>query len=230
MRAVLASLAVTLLALSSACTVYFGDDDVISDDTCDYGAPAAGGADFAPIRLVDPYNLACEDFGGYGCPDYCGPCAEYDVAIPSWGYCESACTYLGEGDCLDTPGCRAAYDWACYTGDGPCSALQAFAGCYAVDTTGPVQGPCDGLDAWSCSQHDDCVALHDSTAGNAFVECRAEAPTACEAIGTEDACLARGDCSPRYTGEDCTCDEAGNCTCATWVFLDCITGREPGGV
>jgi hypothetical protein len=41
---------------------------------------------------------------------------------------------------------------------------RTFYGCWAVDQTGPIEGGgCEGLDAWSCSQHDDCVAIHDNT-------------------------------------------------------------------
>jgi hypothetical protein len=61
---------------------------------------------------------------------------------------------------MATPGCRAAHDWGCWTGEGPCYLEVSYLGCFAVDTSGPVQGPCDGLAAWDCSRHDDCLALH----------------------------------------------------------------------
>jgi hypothetical protein len=39
-----------------------------------------------------------------------------------------------------------------------------FYECWSVDMSGPVQGgQCAGLDAWECSLHDDCVALHTNT-------------------------------------------------------------------
>ncbi len=229
MRAVLASLALLFLLPTTACSVYFGGGD--DDDDCYYGAAEADGAAYSPIRLIDPTTLACVDFGGYGggCDDLCGPCPDYDQApLPSWGECDSMCSYLDESTCVETPSCRAAYDYGCYTNDGPCTAELPYAGCYAVDYAGPTGGDCASLDAWGCSTRDDCIALHDfSTGSGAFVQCAAEG-AACETLGDEAACLARGDCSPRYEGTDCTCDPGGNCTCETWTYQDCITGRDDG--
>lgn len=149
--------------LVTGCTIYLGDDDA-DDVPCDYGA-------IAPLRLINPSNLACEEFSG-GCPDWCGPCAlEADEPIPTWGTCDSGCATLDELTCATEPGCRAAHDWACWTGDGECTAEVSYLGCFAVDTTGPVQGTCEGLDAFECSRHDDCLALHDTLSGLAFVAC-----------------------------------------------------------
>jgi hypothetical protein len=227
MRALL--LAFALLPLT-ACTVYFGGDDDadddIGDDDCYYGADDEP-EPIAPIRLLDPATLQCTDFGYDGCPDTCGGACEEVPPQPSWGYCESECSYLDEGTCLTTPRCRAVYDYSCYTGDGPCTAEVPYMGCFQTDFSGPVGGDCLELDAWSCSTRDDCVALHDFNFDGWFTQCRAEG-VACEYIGSEDECLAREDCSPRYVGTDCTCDPSGNCTCNTWTFQDCITGRDPG--
>jgi len=159
-RLVLASL---LLAYLTACTIYLGDDG--DDVPCQYDV-------IAPLRLVNPSNLSCEDFSS-GCPDECGPCTlDSDEPIPTWGYCDSGCSGLDELACAVTSGCRTAHDWGCFTGDGPCTAEVSYLGCFAVDTTGPVQGACPGLDAYECSRHDDCIALHDFfEGGGAFVEC-----------------------------------------------------------
>ena len=62
--------------------------------------------------------------------------------------------------CIGTSACRTAYDHACLLTDGPCPALTPFLGCYPVDTSGPVQGVCEGLDVWECSRHDDCLATY----------------------------------------------------------------------
>jgi len=164
------ALGVTLLLLSAtACTFYFDDDDddddsiPIDDEPCER----------VPLLLVDPYTLTCQDFGS--------PCGGYPTdlpalipPIPTWGRCESECSALDQLTCVDTPGCRVTYDWACFTGNDQCPAESGYLGCFAVDTTGPVQGLCDGLDAFACSQHDDCIALHDLDDGTTFVECRAE--------------------------------------------------------
>jgi hypothetical protein len=158
-----AAFAPLLLVYAAACTIYFGDDDVadddviVDDDTCDP----------EPLLLVDPGNLQCQDFGFGGC----GAARAAIPPIPSWGLCESSCTALGEGDCLGAPGCRAAYDYNCYTNGIPCTLEVAYLGCFAVDMQGPVQGECADLDAWTCSMHDDCVALHDTNADSEFKSC-----------------------------------------------------------
>ena len=81
----------------------------------------------------------------------------------------------------EASGCRAIY----IGGTTP-----AFSECWATDMTGPIQGGgCDGLDAYACSQHDDCVAIHaggctdtdgfadPSCPPGAFVECGDEPGT-----------------------------------------------------
>lgn len=165
-RVTLASLVLTScasLASLTACTIYLGDDGDDVDCLADV---------IAPLRLVNPNNLACEEFSG-GCPEECGPCTlDTDEPIPTWASCDSACSALDELTCMTTEGCRTAHDWGCWTGDGPCTAEVSYVGCFAVDTTGPVRGGCAGLDAWECSRHDDCIALHDFYAdGGGFVEC-----------------------------------------------------------
>lgn len=152
---VVATLAFFYLA---ACTVYFGGDD--DQELC--------AASLIPVRLVDPATLTCQDFYVGDCPAGCGPCDVDQAPLPTWGACESACTGLDELPCMDRSGCRAAHDWACWTGDGPCTLEVSYLGCFAVDTTGPVQGPCEGLGADACSRHDDCLALH---GGDGFVAC-----------------------------------------------------------
>lgn len=154
-------LALSLLLTTSACGFYFGDDD---DDPCLYPAETTG-ADYQPLELRNPFTGECQSFGGGGWCDYeCGPCPAYDepaVADPSWGYCESQCTGLDEAACLDTPACRGAYVDVCPPyADCDVESALAFADCWAVDQTGPIQGECSGLDAWDCSRHDDCRAVH----------------------------------------------------------------------
>jgi len=151
-----------LLALLPGCVLYGADDDVLE---CADG-------EFVPDERVDPGNLTCQDFGSYVCAPQ-DDLADLAVPIPSWGSCDSPCRALDEGACYGASGCRLVYDYACYTGDGVCSALVPFLGCYPVDQSGPVQGACENLGAWDCSLHDDCVALHDA-ASLAFVSCGPE--------------------------------------------------------
>jgi hypothetical protein len=164
----LLSVSVSALA-SSGCNLYFGGDD---DDDCLWGGerPPEGEA---AVRLRNPETGQCEAWGGGGwpCEDPCVPCAQpaaeksdRAIAWPSWGTCDGYCETLDEATCLVTSGCRGAYVDDC--GGFDCRQIDSrwFAGCWATDTTGPIQGGgCAGLDAWECSRHDDCKAIH---AGN----------------------------------------------------------------
>jgi hypothetical protein len=157
----LAFSAVVVLAAVSACTIHWGGDD---DIYCPAGDQEPG----RDPGFVNPYTLVCESFGGgTGCGAIAGDSsAEADaLAIPSWGSCASPCIGLTESQCITTPACRTTYDYACLFTDGPCPALTPFLGCYPVDTTGPVQGSCEGLDAWECSRHDDCLAAYSPEVG-----------------------------------------------------------------
>jgi hypothetical protein len=150
----LAYLLVPLVLAASGCTLHFSDDTG-DDDTCDLA-----GAEPAPNELRNPQTLTCESFGYGGCEPGC-PCPALDVPIPTWGVCGHACETLGETDCVLAAECRAAYDWGCWTNDSICPLETPFLGCYPTDQQGPVGGGgCEGLDSWSCSMHNDCIALH----------------------------------------------------------------------
>jgi hypothetical protein len=176
---------VSLALASGACTLHFGGDDG-GDDSCP--PSEADEAPGAPLELRDPSTLQCQAFGGGGyCDERC-PCAEdYPasdaVPIPSWGWCESPCNGLAEDTCLLASECRAVYDWGCLSNDSICPLETPFLGCYPVDQSGPINGDsCLGLDAWECSKHNDCIALHtEQCSGDTrdcwqeFVECWNEA-------------------------------------------------------
>jgi hypothetical protein len=345
MRQSLAYLSIAFLSssllVSSGCDFYFGDDD-----DCDYGDYEGDAPEPYPSEyLRNPESGQCEWFGGgggYPCDDACGPC--YDTAgdreggaaySPGWAFCDGYCETLDEVTCWATSGCRGAYI------EGATGELS-FYQCWGTDQSGPIQGGgCDGLDAYSCSLHDDCIAVHDGDAfcgaggdgeadqavpepcsvigwfeycadepvgcysdgkcaadercnaadiclvppgcadsdGDGLIDCEAACygfcvpddvpdpgecwaevfcdglepvcpegttpgikdgcytgyciplsecedppppPPACNTLTTEDACIARDDCSPYYEGIDCTCDAAGNCVCADWVFVSCM--------
>lgn len=148
------------LALAPACTISWGgDDDVIcpleADDGNGISAPLPG--------LLNPWNLQCEYYGG---GTGCSGAEEADRAPPpTWGSCDSTCGGLDETTCIATAACRTAYDHNCLLTDGPCPALTPFLGCFPVDTTGPVQGICEGLDAFECSRHDNCLATYNESNG-----------------------------------------------------------------
>ncbi len=203
MRRLFICLALSTALASAGCSLYFGGDD--DDDICTFGgdAPQPG----TPAGYVNPTTGECEYFGGGGgwcdprCDSACaseGAVADEAVAQPSWAMCESSCTGLDEQTCLDTPGCRAGYVDECSTG----GCAPQFRECWATDQTGPVQGgTCEGLDAWECSRHDDCIAVHSGCAsdpaGNAdriacpignFDRCAAEPTT------PDNGCFGDSDC------------------------------------
>jgi len=231
MRALI--LAWLVLPVLSGCLLLDGDDD-----SCDY---AGAGLDEKQIALPvptlrNPDTGQCEEqatTGGGQC-DPCGICPPTDEPTeppPDWGECQNACTGLDEQTCLVTDACRAAYLTACVGGGCPDDGYEYY-GCWAVAPAGATRGgTCEGLGAYDCSRHDDCVARHvkivdcvdcttDPTVG-AFESCAAEPPEVipCQALG-EAECVAAEDCAPLYEGVDCTCT-GDACSCADWVFTSC---------
>jgi hypothetical protein len=137
------ALAAVLLA---GCALWGGgaEDDVI---VC--GAPAP--AD--PGTLRNPDNGGCESFGD-GCRG---------IPLPDWAACGDPCEQLAEDACLSAPRCRAVYSTSCAPG-GPCPADApiTFLACWGTAPASTTEGgTCDGLDAFGCSQHDDCAARYD---------------------------------------------------------------------
>lgn len=147
----------------------------------------AHGADDAPtdaprcfvdaiaVRLLNPETLDCQSIGRGSC----GSTQADQAPLPPWGRCDSGCETLSEFDCLIADRCRVVYDYDCFTGAGPCTALTPFMGCFPISEQGGGAQMCDGLDSWSCSARIDCVALHRPVCdGNVcwrqFMECRPE--------------------------------------------------------
>jgi len=159
---------VWLLALPvlSGCLILFDDDD----DDCDYGGIA--NADEEGIALPvptyrNPDTGQCEEVAGNpgGECDRCGRCPpvardQAPEPAPDWGECMNACTGLDETTCLATDACRAAYLTSCIGGGCPDEGYLYYA-CWAVAPAAPIRGgDCEGLSAYECSRHDDCVARH----------------------------------------------------------------------
>lgn len=171
---------ILLVTTASGCFLYLDDDD-----DCLYGGGDVPALEPLP-GIRNPYSGQCEFHGGGGggtCNPACGPCEPTPAdpapggALPSWGFCESYCSGLDQLTCLATPGCRGAY-----------LDSGVYFECWAVDMTGPIQGGgCEGLDAWSCSVHDDCIAVHASTcpiadpSGGGDIACGAGQFVACAA-------------------------------------------------
>jgi hypothetical protein len=204
-------LAVFVVALAG-CDLYFnGDDDVMCGDIA-----------VAPTQLYrDPYTGTCITIDtGYDC-NSCN-CPELDTPPPGprpdYGLCYSSCTDLDEGTCQATPGCYASYD---QPDGGPNSAT--YSGCWQTPISGPIQGSCQNLDAFSCSQHDDCAIVYDAVY-HSFQQCIDEPAK------TDPSCEAT-DCGPGYHC-DLQCDSAGGpMQCKTACVADdsgcdCSAGYE----
>ena len=198
--------------LLAGCDLYWNTGD---DDPCLYdgrGAPDI----WEGQNLRNPDSGQCEIIGGgqQPCDSQCGPCAELDVAtppIPDWGACFSACDSLGPDDCLAAAGCRAVYL------DDASTALTDFLGCWATAPSGPIEGgSCVGLDAYTCSRHDDCTATYGPTG---FVACQPEpSSNGCSAI----------DCGPgAHCEEQCyPCDSTGGTACPAQCQTMCVPDQN----
>ena len=174
-------------------------------------------------QLRDPATGQCETFGGGPpCDTQCGPCpAQVGApAQPDWGSCFGPCESLTEQQCLATASCHATYQ-------DDSAAAPVFWGCWDVPPSGAIQGACAGLDAQTCSEHDDCASIYTGPVNQppgfvpSFERCASETPqAACATLTTEAACKARSDCDAIYDGSNCTCD-ANGCTCQTLTYSHC---------
>jgi hypothetical protein len=191
-------IALTLVALAG-CDLYFNGDD----EMCK-GTPAVAPAQ----QYRDPYTGSCIAIGGdYYCDEACGPCPVYNgPAQPDvdYGLCYSSCTGLDEGTCQATPGCYASYDENA-AGD---QAFPTFSGCWETPPSGPIQGGCQGLDAYSCSQHDNCAMVYDVMydiddpgSSSKFLECIDE--------------------PAKYCVDDAACGPGAHCDVTTCHQQDC---------
>jgi hypothetical protein len=204
------------------------DDGSYGDFTYCIAEPLPCGVPEPTPERRDPYSGECVSVGG--CGGFEAPIQELD-----WALCDSGCEVLGEDECRAADGCRAAYLDLCPQCD---ALLLEFWGCWGVAPSGPIRGgECGPLDAYECSRHDDCVAVHltdpetlcDAPVGcdiGPFEFCMNEStppppPPVCGNIADEVACISADTCQPLYEGNDCTCDAAGNCTCASWTFVGC---------
>jgi hypothetical protein len=219
MRPIAALAALALLA--PGCAIYFPDGD--DDDDCEWGGgdqpPPDGdgeGAPEAPTGLRNPSTGQCEYYGGGGggggCNDPCGcddtPDEGEPAPLPSWGYCDGYCTGLDEQTCLATAGCRGGYIETCPTA-GPCdlATQRSFYECWQVDQTGPIQGSCENLDAWSCSVHDDCVAVHHDTCNSFAADAAGAEPLVVPCLGEFLSCQPEVAETGCYGDDDCAAEE-----------------------
>ncbi|MEZ4368796.1 MAG: hypothetical protein R2939_21335 [Kofleriaceae bacterium] len=203
-RFAVAALALAL-APAAGCQFYFGGG---GDDECDY--PAEGLAYYEELR--DPWSGTCQVFGGGG-GGGCDVGPTYDRApAPDWASCQSGCEGLAEADCAAAEYCRGAY----YEDCPACDDLSppTFLECWGVAPSGPLPPDvaCDALDAYGCSQRNDCQAVYagglwrDAQAPEApgleFLYCRAEVGVPCG----DTTCAPGETCEvvyPPCEGDDC---------------------------
>jgi len=156
----------------------------------------------------------CAKCNSIGCQDACSPACVPDAG---WGECTGQITCnMGPPSCPanTTPGIANG----CYTGycipNAACGSPNPGK-CYDTVTcnsappscpTGTLPGILNGCWSGYCIPTASCELA------------------ACETLTTEAACQGRSDCTPVYTGTDCTCTMTGGCTCATETYAKCETG------
>lgn len=214
------TLVVAIIATTaSGCSLYFGDD---TGDDCQFG----GAFDEAPSPgQRNPQTNQCEFHGGGGGGGGCGaedlPARGEDGAAfqpppNDWASCFTECEALSEQQCFAAETCRATYI-QCPPG---ADCFRQFSGCVGIAPSGPATGEaCQGLDAYGCSRHNDCIAIYgtedqpnDGYEGTGvFVGCDNEP--------TSQGCFSDSECP---TGYECTvgqgdcqpppgCDGSGAC-------------------
>jgi hypothetical protein len=201
-------LVLALIAPIAGCSFYFGGDD--TGDDCGSGDAEYPGDPGPGLR--NPDNGQCEYYGGGGGCEY----PPYDTAgfdesgaayEPDWASCSSGCEGLDEATCLAAPQCRGTYLDSCGSdSSSDCAPDLYFNECWGVAPTGPVTGECYGLDAYGCSQHNDCAAVYvrNSSGYLSFVTCQPETIQGCysdEECPTGYECTADTDCLPPPMGE-----------------------------
>lgn len=148
---------------------------------------------------------------------------------PTWGQCESACTGLQEDSCLASENCRGIYAPEANGTPG------LFLDCWATDQNPSGIVDCEGLDAYSCSTSDACVAVHEFACGGSgggeptpggfqepecvpgfFLSCHNETPQA-------EGCYSDQDCNQGEScnaGEICLSDGTGDAVCYGYCVPD----------
>jgi hypothetical protein len=206
-------------SLASGCQLYFNGDDDGDDTPCDRPLPG-GGSDEAPganIELRNPYTGECTSGGGGGGGG--GGCGYDDGQADAiwidyrWPACYSSCDSLDEQTCIISDGCRAIY-------------LDdiGFSTCWPVAMDGPVRGGnCDAIaDAFECSQHDDCAAIHAAqSACGPGQECAGIVPAQFERCTAEPPVADPGVC---WSDEDC----AEGTRCDRTNYCESPPGCDPG--
>jgi hypothetical protein len=220
-----AAMVLAVVAPIAGCSFYFGGDDDCENEAY----PTDPG-----LGYLNPYTNLCEYYSGGGgtCgDDYPEDLRDEDSAAPDWVTCGGPCDGLDELGCLAAAECRATYAGTYCSPAADCVPVDdhVFLGCVGVAPSGPITGPCWDLDAYTCSQHNDCAAIYNGyypfdSNGAAepppsswFAGCEPEpAPIGCYSdsecpSGYE--CTADTECGPGPCGLDGICDDEADEAC-----------------
>ena len=213
-------LATVLLMTLGGCGLYFGN----GDDDCHAAYESV------PQQVLrDPQTGNCVAVGGGGgCNSACGPCAYGADQPPSggalaiWAVCYGSCEGLDESTCLSTATCHVAY-WDSPSPNSPPTTMNGreFRGCWEVPPYGPIDsGGCAGLDATTCSEHDDCASVYGRAAdaindGGVFHQCIDESTTnGCDSTTCDPGSHCEQNCYP--------CDSQDGQGCPAICYPMCI--------
>jgi hypothetical protein len=188
---------------------------------CDPPGPCNG--PICQTMCVPDVTCNAVDCGpGYTCAEQC------DASNGLVGTCSAVCvpTDHDPGQCYGTVSCNSAPP-ACPANDTPGVANGCYTGyCIPVTDCGPhdpgkcyVDTLCD-IAAPACPSGTlPGIGSNNCYTGYCIPTSQCEVP-ACETLTTEQACTARNDCAPVYSGSDCTCTGSG-CTCQTLTYERC---------
>jgi len=186
----------------------------------DYECPSGQRCNAAEVCLPPPYG--CGVAGG-----------ESDTAVPCDPRCYGWCVPINTdaGNCYEEALCDIVQP---NCPDGTLPGIKN--GCYTGYCIPVAECPDDPPDHGNCYEDVWCDSLPPTCPDGqipgvtnhcwsgyciAVDACPDPAP-ACEQIYSEDACVARVDCTPIYQGVNCTCNADG-CTCQDWIFQNCLT-------
>jgi len=175
-----------------------------------------------PACVPDEPSCNLIDCGpGYECVESC------DVSANDTLWCSAQCVPSGgePGSCYGQVTCDAIGP-ACPAG----TTAGIINGCYTgycipnADCGPNDPGECYGdvtctSPAPACPSGTTAGIANGCYTGYCIPNNQCSAP-ACESLSSESACTARMDCSPVYTGTNCTCD-ANGCTCQSLSFARC---------
>lgn len=224
---------------------YYPPPDYPCDNACGYPCPDTGNGAAIPPPTWGICGSFCEGLDEPTCLDNSGcrgvyadvegarsfvACWPTDMTGPLQGV---TCEGLDAYTCSQYDDCSAVHACNNAGGDQPLDPSECdvgvFQSCVAEKTGCYFTADCD--DGQVCNAETVCLpppGCGDGGSGNGLIDCTTQCygfcvtdPTpACGSLD-ENACVVREDCAPYYEGIDCTCDEAGNCDCAQWVFDTC---------